>query len=309
MRYLTFLSLALLFGACGGSEEKDPIQLQDQVEKELVFDTYNQKISYCIGLDHARGCYNAYSNPKIKDFFDMKQMEAAMVDYLLGNDLQMEFLNKDSVITLYLQDDGTVDSSLVSKSKASYAIGLEEAFNLVSSLVGRKIDQEVEVDFIVIGVEQGMSNTDNPTIAYMDAKREVTKYYGDLNKENGAAFLKENLLFEGVIETESGLQYEVIKEGTGKQPYMTDSVIIHYTGRFIDGRVFESTVPSNIPFEGSLMSVIPGWQEGVCLMKEGGSSRLYIPYNLAYGPEGKGIIEPYSTLIFDIDLIKVKRFQ
>lgn len=308
MRSLLLLFIGLFLFSCGGSDS-DPIILTDQDEPEVIFDTYNQKISYCIGLDHARGCYNAYGNPKIADFFDMTQMEAGMVDYLLGNDLQIEFLDKDSLINLYLLEDGGIDSSTVSKGKASYAIGLEEAFNLVSALVGRKIDQEVDVNFMVIGVKEGMSNTDHPTIPYMDAKREVTDYYADINKENGAQFMKENLLYEGIQVTESGLQYEVIEEGSGIQPYMTDSVIIHYTGRFIDGRVFESTVPSNIPFEGSLMSVIPGWQEGVCLMKEGGQSRLYIPYELAYGPEGKGIIEPYSTLIFDIELIKVKRFK
>jgi FKBP-type peptidyl-prolyl cis-trans isomerase len=239
----------------------------------------------------------------------MPEIEAGMVDYLIGNDLKVSFLDKDSLLNLYLLEDGGIDSSMVSKADASYAIGLDEAFNLVSALVGRKIDQTVEVDFLVQGVQEAFIITKDPTIPFMDAKRMVQKYYGEVNEDNGKLFLEENLLFEGVVQTESGLQYEIIKEGAGIKPNITDEVTIHYTGRFIDGRVFETTVPSNIPFTGSLMSVIPGWQEGVSLMKEGGQSRLYIPHNLAYGEEGKGVVEPYSTLIFDIELLKVTRFQ
>ncbi|MCB9223571.1 MAG: FKBP-type peptidyl-prolyl cis-trans isomerase [Crocinitomicaceae bacterium] len=305
----SFYILFLLFlVSCGGSKP-DPIQLHDDKEPELIFDNYDQKISYCIGLDHARGCFNAYSNPQISEHFDMAQIEAGMIDYIAGNELRIDFMSIDSILDLYLVEDGSIDNSKVNKSDASYAIGLDEAFNLVSALVGRQIDQDVDVEFMIIGIQQAMDNAEHPSIAYMDAKREVINYYGDVNKKNGEAFLKENIMYQGVQVTESGLQYEIIKEGNGIQPYMTDSVIIHYTGRFIDGRVFESTIPSNIPFKGSLMSVIPGWQEGVCLMKEGGQTRLYIPYELAYGAEGKGVVEPYSTLIFDIELIKVMRFK
>lgn len=308
----TFLALILLtfLISCKGDESSDSNNNDDTDNTPtLQFDTYNQKISYCIGLDHARGCYKAYTATSVNDAFNMREIEAGMVDYLDGNDLRISFFEKDSLLDLYLLENGEVDPSLVSKNDASYSVGLDEAFNLVSSLVGRKIDQDIDVEFMVIGIQEAMSNTDEPTMAYMDARKELNKYYSDVNEENGITFLAENKLIEGVIETGSGLQYEIISEGSGKAPNVTDSVTIHYTGRFIDGRVFESTVPSNLPFTGSLMSVIPGWQEGVMLMKEGGQSRFYIPHELAYGAEGKGVVEPYSTLVFDIDLIAVKRFQ
>ena len=308
MKVLVLIPFLFLFSCDSSVEENDPSLDEITDANKIEFDTYNEKISYSIGLDHARGCYNAYSSPAVSDKFNLRQIEAGMTDYLLGEELRISFLDKDSLLELYLLPNGEVNEIAVPKNDASYAVGLDEAFNIVSSLVGRKIDQTVDVLFMVNGIKDGMSNGE-PVIPYMEAKREIDKYYSELNAENGELFLEENLLFEGVVETESGLQYEVIKEGNGIFPNLTDSVTIHYTGRFIDGRVFESTVPSNIPFSGPLLSVIQGWQEGVMLMKEGGQNRLYIPHHLAYGAEGKGVVEPNSTLIFDIELLAVKRFQ
>lgn len=310
MKFSFYIVLALIISSCSGSSEHDDIETtNDSTGVSLFeFDTYNEKISYCIGLDHARGCYNAYTAKNVADKFSIRQIEFGMVDYLAGNELRISFLEKDSLLDLYLLESGEVDNSQISMVDASYVVGLDEAFTLVSSLVGRQIDQTVDVEFMISGIKDGFANN-TPAIPYMDARREIDKYYSDLNKTNGDQFLAENKLYEGVIQTESGLQYEIIKIGNGKSPNITDSVTIHYTGRHIDGRVFESTIPSNIPYKGSLMSVIIGWQEGVMLMKEGGQSRLYIPYDLAYGEAGKGRIEPYSTLIFDIELLEVKRFQ
>lgn len=304
----TVIFIVFLFACNEESETSTDVNSVNTTPERIEFDTYNQKISYCIGLDHARGCYQAYNSKQVADQFDMAEIRLGMCDYLLGEQLRISFLLKDSLLDLYLLPNGTTNPDAVSKKDASYLIGLEEAFTLVSALVGRKIDQTIDVEYLTKGVNEGFGD-DSPTIPFMDAKREIDKYFADLNEENGSLFLEENLLFEGVVETESGLQYEIIQEGTGKVPNLADSVIIHYTGRFIDGRVFESTIPSNIPFKGPLMGVISGWQEGVMMMKEGGQRRLYIPHHLAYGEEGKGVIEPNSTLIFDIELLKVIRFQ
>lgn len=295
--------------ACENGEEEghQPLEINTTTAR-IEFDTYNQKISYCIGLDHARGCYQAYNSKQVADQFDMAEIRAGMCDYLLGEQLRISFLDKDSLLDLYLLPNGATNPDAVSKKDASYLIGLEEAFTLVSALVGRKIDQTIDADYLVKGVHEGFGD-ESPTIPFMDARREIDKYFADLNKDNGALFLEENLLFEGVVETESGLQYEIIEEGSGKQPNLADSVVIHYTGRFIDGRVFESTIPSNVPFKGPLMGVISGWQEGVMMMKEGGQRRFFVPEHLAYGEAGKGVVEPYSTLVFDIELLKVIRYQ
>ncbi|UKN03002.1 FKBP-type peptidyl-prolyl cis-trans isomerase [Paracrocinitomix mangrovi] len=313
-RFLTFLTTTLVASSilsCGGdTDQKDPNENQQHSENILFeFDTYNQKISYCIGLDHARGSFNAYTDKRVQDLFDLGQIRNGMIDYLAGNELQIDFMIKDSLLDLYLMENGDVNTEAVSMRDASYCIGMDEAFMLVSSLVGRKIDQDVDVEYLIKGVDEGFSGTNTPSIPYMDAKKEIEKYYGDINIKNGESFMAENRTIQGIYETESGLQYEIIQEGKGISPNLTDSVMVHYTGRFIDGRVFESTIPSNIPYQGSMMNVIDGWQEGLMMMKEGGQRRLYIPPSLAYGEKGKGSIEPNATLIFDIELLSVKPFQ
>jgi len=123
----------------------------------------------------------------------------------------------------------------------------------------------------------------------------------------GQAFLKQNATQPGVKTTPSGLQYKVITEGTGKSPAATDTVLVHYRGTTIDGVEFDSSYKRNEPISFPLNGVIPGWTEGVQLMKEGGKIQLFIPSNLAYGSRGAGgVIAPDSTLIFDIELLKVQ---
>ncbi|MCX8493643.1 MAG: FKBP-type peptidyl-prolyl cis-trans isomerase [Chthoniobacterales bacterium] len=127
------------------------------------------------------------------------------------------------------------------------------------------------------------------------------------NLEVGQAFLKENASKPGVHTTPSGLQYKVVTEGHGKSPKATDTVLVHYRGTTIDGTEFDSSYKRNEPISFPLNGVIPGWTEGVQLMKEGGKIELFIPSNLAYGSRGAGgVIAPDSTLIFDIELLKVQ---
>ena len=129
---------------------------------------------------------------------------------------------------------------------------------------------------------------------------------GKAAKEEGSKFLAENAKKDGIIVTKSGLQYEVLTEGTGKKPKATDTVRCHYEGRLLDGTVFDSSYKRNAPADFGLQQVIAGWTEGVQLMAEGAKYRFYIPYMLAYGEGGAGAsIPPFATLIFDVELIKV----
>lgn len=144
---------------------------------------------------------------------------------------------------------------------------------------------------------QEMLNEYFATKAAEDAKKAIAE---------GAAFLENNGKREGIVTTKSGLQYEVLTEGTGRSPKATDKVRCHYEGRLISGDVFDSSYKRNQPADFGLNQVIPGWTEGVQLMKEGAKFRFYIPYLLGYGEQGAGSsIPPYSTLIFDVELIKV----
>jgi len=127
------------------------------------------------------------------------------------------------------------------------------------------------------------------------------------NKAAGAAFLAKNAQNANIVTTASGLQYEILTPGTGTAfPLSTDNVTVHYKGTTIDGKEFDSSYSRGEPTSFPLNRVIPGWTEGVQLMTVGAKYRFYIPGELAYGEQGAGPIEPNSTLIFDVELIKIQ---
>jgi FKBP-type peptidyl-prolyl cis-trans isomerase len=128
---------------------------------------------------------------------------------------------------------------------------------------------------------------------------------GETQRQEETDFLAENSKKAGVIITGSGLQYEVISEGTGAKPAETDTVRVNYEGTFIDGEVFDSSYSRGEPTEFPLNGVIPGWTEGIQLMREGAKYKFYIPSDLGYGPQGTGPIPPYSPLIFEVELLSI----
>jgi FKBP-type peptidyl-prolyl cis-trans isomerase FklB len=189
---------------------------------------------------------------------------------------------------------------------ASYMIGISVGYSLKSQKV-----PDVNVALIAKGIEEVLN--DDSTVTPQEAQMFLNQYFTELrdkeaevNKEKGQEWLAQNKEKPGVITTESGLQYKVIEEGTGKTPQITDRVKCHYEGRLIDGTVFDSSYERGQPAEFALRGVIRGWTEGLQLMKEGGKSELYVPSDLAYGPRGGGqIIGPNETLIFTIELLEV----
>lgn len=129
---------------------------------------------------------------------------------------------------------------------------------------------------------------------------------GKAEVERGRVFLENNGKRDGVMTTKSGLQYEVLSEGSGRHPKATDKVQCHYEGRLIDDTVFDSSYRRGEPAVFGLNQVIAGWTEGLQLMGEGAKYRFYIPYLLGYGENGAGeMIPPYATLVFDVELLKV----
>ncbi len=138
------------------------------------------------------------------------------------------------------------------------------------------------------------------------AAKEAEKKFG-ANKEAGEKFLKENVANEGVLTTDSGLQYIVLKEGNGEKPTTADRVKVHYHGTLIDGTVFDSSVDKGTPVDFGVTQVIPGWTEGLQLMSEGAKYKFFIPQELAYGanPRPGGAIKPFSALVFEVELLEI----
>ena len=198
--------------------------------------------------------------------------------------------------------------------KNSYALGMSIAHNMIQSGV-----KEISFDDFTAGLKATLQGQE-PAISYEEAARLLDKYFsqleeaqaaeqaeiGEAMKKEGEEFLSENAKKAGVTLLASGLQYKVIKQGTGKKPGRTSKVKCHYEGTFTDGKIFDSSYKRGEPAVFGVNQVIAGWTEALQLMSEGAEWELYIPYNLAYGEAGaNGSIPPFATLIFKVELLEV----
>lgn len=191
--------------------------------------------------------------------------------------------------------------------KISYALGLGIGQQLKSMNI-----EGFDIKEFCRSIEDVMEGRDTDFPA-REAQSMLSDYFqkkeaeqAQENISKGKEYLEENGKREGVVTTKSGLQYEILTEGSGKSPKATDKVRCHYEGRLTDGTVFDSSYQRGEPADFGLNQVIAGWTEGVQLMKEGAKYRFHIPYMLGYGERGAGAsIPPYATLVFDVELIKV----
>jgi len=178
-------------------------------------------------------------------------------------------------------------------------IELDVGFNNSALLKG--FQESIEDKKTKFTIDEAMEKVNTFFVEIMEARTKV-------EREEQIAFLAENARRTGVKTTPSGLQYEVLKEGTGDKPKPENVVRVHYKGMLIDETVFDSSYTRGEPAEFSLNMVISGWTEGLQLMSEGSHYRLYIPSDLAYGEQGvQGIIPPYATLIFEVELLSIIR--
>jgi FKBP-type peptidyl-prolyl cis-trans isomerase FklB len=215
-----------------------------------------------------------------------------------------------SAVNVYAAEEVTLKTP---KDKLSYIIGVQIGNDLKS--------QSVDVDPVL--VNKGMQDLilgNKLLIGDQEAKDIIAAYQkeragkmaeekkklGEKNKQEGTAFLAANKKKEGVKTLPSGLQYKVIKEGTGKTPKATDTVVTQYKGTLINGTEFDSSYRRNEPATFPVNGVIRGWTEALQLMKEGSKWEIVVPPELAYGEQGAGPIGPNATLIFEVELVSVK---
>ena len=208
--------------------------------------------------------------------------------------------------------------NLINKSMSAQK--LKNEIDSVSYSLGVNIGENIKNQFPDVdlknfesGIRDVLSEKKEPKIEGADAQKIIKKYFVKAQDkatkqrtEEGEKFLAENAKRKEVIVLESGLQYEILKNGNGPKPSLNDQVTTHYHGTLIDGTVFDSSVERGQPATFPVSGVIKGWTEALQLMEVGSKWKLYIPYNLAYGEKGAGAqIGPYTTLIFEVELIKI----
>lgn len=204
-------------------------------------------------------------------------------------------------------------TEVIDFDRLSYALGISIGYNFrAAGITELKIQDFADA---VAAVFYGQT----PKMSSEEAKKTVNEFFmelqkkqqeeaarmADINARAGEEFLLQNGKRAEVSTLPSGLQYEVLESGSGKSPKATDQVTVHYTGKLIDGTVFDSSEERGEPATFAVNQVIPGWVEALQLMKEGDKWRLFIPSGLAYGPQGVPGIGPNQTLLFDVTLIKV----
>jgi len=214
---------------------------------------------------------------------------------------------------LFLVSQVNAQENLVLKSqkeKVSYIIGMEIGSNLKKQLA------DVDSTILAKGIQDALTDR-KPLLTEKEIQETMAAFQKEMmvkqtevakkNKAEGEAFLSENKKKEGVKALPSGLQYKVIKAGTGKKPKSNDTVTVHYRGTLINGAEFDSSYKRGQPVSFQVSGVIPGWTEALQLMEVGAKWQLFIPSNLAYGEQGAGRdIGPNATLIFEVELVSIQ---
>lgn len=197
-----------------------------------------------------------------------------------------------------------------SAQRASYGVGRQMGEQLASNPFNGLDANAVAAGLIdVLSGKESVVSAEAINEAFTEISAELQAKAAEEGKKfaaEGEEFLAENAKKDGIITTESGLQYEIMTEGTGELPTQASTVKTHYHGTLIDGKVFDSSVTRGMPAEFPVGGVIAGWTEALQLMPVGSKWRLFVPHNLAYGERGAGAdIAPYSALIFEVELLEI----
>jgi FKBP-type peptidyl-prolyl cis-trans isomerase FklB len=216
------------------------------------------------------------------------------------------------IVSLFISINTTTKSMNAQKIKnevdsVSYSLGVNIGENIKSQF------PNIDLKNFESGIQDVLSDKKEPKIEGQDAQKVIQEYFTKQQEkasegkiEEGKAFLAENGTRKEVITLESGLQYEILNSADGPKPTLNDQVTTHYHGTLLDGTIFDSSVDRGQPATFPVSGVIKGWTEALQLMSVGSKWRLFVPYDLAYGEKGASAqIGPYSTLIFDVELLKI----
>lgn len=270
-----------------------------------------EKVGYMVGMDVG-------ADPSLQAALadvDMAAFEQSLRRVLGGEAPQMKPEDAQKTSAALMQriqarGAGTLDKApQVSPQMVGELLGINVARSLAA--IADELDVAALVRGVKVAAEKGqplLSDEERTAIrdALMARQQQRVAQLGEENRKKGEAFLAENAKVKGVVSTRSGLQYQVERPGNGVRPLPTQQVRVHYEGRLLDGKVFDSSYQRGTPAEFALNRVIPGWTEGVGLMAPGAKYRFWIPAGLAYGERGSPPnIGPNETLVFDVELLEV----
>lgn len=279
-----------------GFAAKKKEKAQKKQEKSVVtMTTQSDTLSYVAGMSLTQGLVEFLQH-------SMKIDTAYMADFISGLEKTIESAD-DPQFKAYMAGM-EIAKQLTEKMLPGMARELKDSpDSLVEELAFRGFIDALQGDTTYYNIEDASLLFKDLMSEAKEAKTE--KLYGE-NRRAGEQFLAENSKKEGVITTESGLQYKVIVEGKGEKPQATDRVKVNYEGRLVDGTVFDSSAKhGDKPLEFKANQVIKGWTEALTLMPVGSKWELYIPYDLAYGERDSGKIKPFSALIFTVELVEI----
>ncbi len=206
------------------------------------------------------------------------------------------------------------DTSKVNMETEAAKLGYTFGMQIASDMKRQNLQNDIDVNAMMLAFEDVFAEKDSrltpeqmqqTQVAFQQKQQERYQATLDENKAKGDAFLAKNAKKSGVVTTESGLQYEVLRAGKGAKPTTTDTIKVHYTGTLIDGTKFDSSYDRGAPADFGVTNVIPGFSEGLQLMQEGAKYKFTIPSDLAYGERGPGSIGPNQALIFEVELIEI----
>lgn len=319
---LAALCAAALTGCSKETKQEAPpakIDLTTDTAPAIEIKTDAQKMGYSVGIDNAQNLGNQFKGMTL----NMKALALGFSDELNGRPRRLpDPVIGENVTAMrkHIMDKAPLQ---VDADKAGYSVGIDHANNLREQYKDGTIDyaalgqglsdevhgrpKKITAEEIEASIKSLRSKMIDQMMKEGMAEKASKSPAAIKNLEEGRKFLEENAKKPGVKTTASGLQYTVLQEGTGEQPSATDRVTVHYQGTLISGKVFDSSYSRKEPLTFALNEVIPGWTEGLQLMKVGAKYKLFIPSDLAYGPAGPSGIGPNSTLIFDVELLKVEK--
>ena len=290
------ISLSLLFSCVQDKSVSD--------NENINLDDYSNRIGYALGSLAAGELSQLGENRN-------KLNKELLIDGFNSNLSNKDCRDCDSVMMALVGPYGQ-DFDLTKIDAGSTCLGRMIANSFYQ--ICRGAEDEISMEMLKFAFKQGVYKSDT-LIDQAEKMKMVQDFFGKkieqeygLNKTKSKEFLDENLKKDGVKVTSSGLQYEIIKEGSGDKPSLTSTVTVHYHGTLIDGTVFDSSIDRGEPAIFAVNQVIKGWTEALQLMSKGSKYRLYIPQELAYGasPHPNSPIEPYMALIFDVEILEIK---